>query len=59
MLQFGAFLTVVNYAPRVVNYAPRVVNYAPRVVNYAPRVVNSYRIFIVEASLKMIIICLQ
>ena len=29
MPQFGASLTVINYAPKVINYAPKVINYAP------------------------------
>ncbi len=28
--QFGASLTVINYAPKVINCAPRVINYAPK-----------------------------
>jgi len=30
MSQFGASLTIANYAHRFINYGPRVVNYAPR-----------------------------
>jgi hypothetical protein len=35
--QFGASLTIMNYAPKVINYNARIIKYAPRIVDYAIR----------------------
>jgi hypothetical protein len=51
MMNFGASLTIINYAPRVVSKAPRVISNAPRVVSNAPGVVSyAPNIFIIQAT---------